>query len=200
MLGPPVDIEDGRTESTFTLRWAGSPMSTFVSMLRGINVGGQKQVKMEAVKQLYSSLGLEDVRTYLQSGNVVFESSDKDVLTLARRIEEEIDRSFGFDVPVFLRTKKDLQGVVDNNPFETRDASKLHVTFLLSKPETVHLEELRGTKDTAEDYFVSGREIYLYCPYGYGQAKLSNNFLERKLKVTATTRNWRTVSALLSMT
>jgi uncharacterized protein (DUF1697 family) len=168
-------------------------------MLRGINVSGQKMIGMEELRRTYDSLGFENARSYLQSGNVVFEYSGDDTSMIRSTIEKELKRSFGYDVLVFMRAKDELQGLVKSNPFAGKDDSKLHVTFLSEEPTSFPMEEVNKVKQGAEEFSSRGREIYLFCPDGYGNTKLSNNFFERKLKVSATTRNWRTVNALLSM-
>jgi uncharacterized protein (DUF1697 family) len=174
-------------------------MHTYVSMLRGINVSGQKMIRMEELRKAYDSLGFESARSYLQSGNVVFEYSGEDASTIRSMIENQLRRSFGYDVLVFTRTKDELQGLVESNPFVGKDDSKLHVTFLSEEPTGFPTEEVNKARQGTEEFSSRGREIYLFCPNGYGNTKLSNNFFERKLKASATTRNWRTVNALLSM-
>lgn len=174
-------------------------MRTYVSMLRGINVGGQKIVKMEQLKVLYESLGFTDVRTYVQSGNVLFEGSEPDSSNLSRKIKERIRKSFNLEVSVFIRTEDELRRLIEENPFEGKDAGKLHVTFLSERPATWPLDEISNAKEGGEEFLISGKEIFLFLPNGYGRTKLSNNFFEKKLKVNATTRNWRTVNSLLSM-
>jgi uncharacterized protein (DUF1697 family) len=167
-------------------------------MLRGINVGGNKKVSMQVLKERYESIGFKNVQTYVQSGNVVF-STDASVSSTKDKIEKEIKREFGFDVLVFIRTKKELEDLLKNSPFKQKDETKLHVTFLSEKPINVPIDELNSARIGEEEFLISGREIYLFCPNGYGVTKLSNNFFEKKLKVSATTRNWRTVNTLLSM-
>ena len=178
---------------------ASMTMTTCVSMLRGINVGGKNKVGMEALKKLHESLGLGNVRTYVQSGNVVFECAAKEVTKMAERIGRKMKVALGLDITVILRTRAELQKVVDGNPFTDRDPDKLHVTFLAAVPGNVPREKIIGVKDELEGFSVSGRDIYLYCPNGYGRTKLSNNFFERVLETPATTRNWRTVNRLLVM-
>jgi len=168
-------------------------------MLRGINVGGQKRVGMNALKELYESLGFSNVQTYLQSGNVVFEDGSTNLSLLIIKIEKEIKKSFGFDVLVLLRTKNELQKLVESSPFKKKDESKLHVTFLSDKPSKIPISQLNEARSGEEEFLISGRQIYLFCPNGYGRTKLSNNFFEKKLEVSATTRNWNTVNALLSL-
>ncbi len=177
-------------------------MQSFISLLRGINVSGQKTIRMPELKALYESLGFTQVTTYLQSGNVVFDCAIPDGSTVASSIEMEIERHFGFNVNVLIRNKDDFRRIIEGNPFVTprnEDAERLYVTFLSVSPSVVVLKNLDMPIDTTDEYFLSGKEIYLFCPTGYGRTKLSNNFFEKKLKVVATTRNWKTVNALYDM-
>jgi uncharacterized protein (DUF1697 family) len=174
-------------------------MTTYISMLRGINVSGQKKISMEALKKLYESLCFKNVRTYIQSGNVIFECPDKNVTALISTIEKKIRQTYGFDAVVFIRTKDEFKKLIDNTPFSKKDAGKLHVTFLSAIAARLPMEEINKGKAAAEEFYISNREIYLYCPDGYGRSTLSNNFFERKLKMSATTRNWRTVNELFKL-
>lgn len=174
-------------------------MQTFISMLRGINVSGKNRISMAALKSLYESLGLTNVVTYVQSGNVVFDCAQSDAESLASAIAAEIKQQLGLDVPVILRDKSCFQRLIENNPFTHQrheDPTKLHVTFLSGVPVVSHLNVPAGC---ADEFMLEDRELYLFCPGGYGETKLSNNFFERKLKLTATTRNWKTVNMLYEM-
>jgi uncharacterized protein (DUF1697 family) len=177
-------------------------MQPFISLLRGINVSGQKTIRMPELKALFESLGFTLVATYLQSGNVVFDCANGEISTIAGSIEKAIERHFGFTVSVLVRDRDDFRRNFEGNPFLTErneDLERLHVTFLSASPSAVALKDLETSIDTTDEYFLSGKEIYLFCPNGYGRTKLSNSFFERKLKVVATTRNWKTVSALYGM-
>ena len=174
-------------------------MTPYISMLRGINVSGRNPVRMEKLKALYVSLGLSGVNTYIQSGNVVFRSSEKDRVELASLIQNGIRDSFGLDVPVIIRTAAEFREIIDRNPFKKADSSKLHITFLASLPGNVRRVDIVNVMDEGEDFQLSEKEIYLYCPKGYGKTRLSNQFFEKKLHVAATTRNWRTVLVLADM-
>jgi uncharacterized protein (DUF1697 family) len=177
-------------------------MRTYVAMLRGINVGSGKIVKMERLRVSFEALGFGGVRTYVQSGNVIFESEQKSATELSKKIEEKIQRDFGFTVPVLVKTSKEMVQIVSDNPLVKEkgiDHSKLHVTFLFDAPPKTAVEALEPLARGREQLRVLNREIYLYCPDGYGNTKLSNNAIEKKLSVVATTRNWRTVNALREM-
>ena len=177
-------------------------MPTYIAMLRGINVSGHKMVKMETLRTSFGALRLGNVQTYVQSGNVIFGFGNGPVAALSKKIEQRILRDFGFSVPIFLRTAKELEQIIKDNPFlnETAiDHSKLHITFLSDAAPKTALEALQPLAAKTEQFRAIGRQIYLYCPDGYGRTKLSNTAIERKLSVGATTRNWRTVNALLAM-
>jgi uncharacterized protein (DUF1697 family) len=177
-------------------------MPTHFSLLRGINVSGQKTIHMADLKNLYEALGFSDVRSYVQSGNVVFAAANPDPATLAASIEAQIRQTFGFDVSVFVRSAPDFQGLLKANPFlhgRSEDPARLHVTFLYALPAAVKLSALEKPAAGNDEFLIAGREIFLFCPDGYGRTKLSNAFFERKLAVPATTRSWNTVNALLQM-
>lgn len=178
-------------------------MKTYISILRGINVSGQKKILMADLKTLYESLKLKDVVTYIQSGNVIFKTSDKaDDKTLAAKIEKAISKKYGFEVPVIVRSAEEMQAVLKNNPLlkdKTVNPERTYVTFLSEPPSKEALAALSKTDFSPDRFIVTGKEIYLFVPVSYGETKLSNNFFEKKLKVTATTRNWKTVNKLAEL-
>ena len=178
-------------------------MPTYIALLRGINVSGHKAIKMEDLRSSFGALKFSSVETYVQSGNVVFAAENDSVAALSEKIERRILRDFGFSVPVFLRTAKEWDEIIKGNPFRTDtaiDQSKLHITFLSVVAPKRAAEALQPLALKPEQFRVIGSKIYLYCPNGYGRTKLSNNAIEKKLSVGATTRNWRTVNTLLAMT
>lgn len=177
-------------------------MTTYISILRGINVNGQKLVKMNTLKHMYENLNFENVQTYVQSGNVIFSSKQNDPETLEKTISSQIKTDFGFEVPVIVFNVETLKTIIENNPFakhKLKDISFLHVTFLAENPTQIDKESIIEKKLSNEEIEFTSKAIYLYCPNGYGKTKLSNNFLETKLKVTATTRNWKTTNELLKL-
>ena len=177
-------------------------MSVAISILRGINVSGHRKIPMKELKSLYSELHLKNITTYIQSGNVVFSADKINPKTLAKIIEQKISEKYNFDVPVIIRTIDEIQSVLRNNPFlkeRSIEMDKLHVTFLADHPGKENSEKLKSYHHEPDRFTIIDREIYLYCPGGYGNTKLSNNFFENKLKVTGTTRNWRTVNELLKI-
>ena len=175
---------------------------TYVALLRGINLGGHKIVKMDQLRKAFEELGFEDVKTYIQSGNVVFKTPMQAPANLAKRIEEKVLRQFGFPVPVVVRTADEIAEVIKNNPLVKEkgiDISRLHVTFLSCAPEKSALKMLDTIPAGQDQFRCSGQAIYLHCPNGYHETKLSNNVLEKVLKVGTTTRNWKTVNQLYQM-
>jgi uncharacterized protein (DUF1697 family) len=177
-------------------------MTTYISILRGINVSGQKLIKMDDLRKLCEKLGFSDVTTYVQSGNVFFKGDDFELSDLEQKISQQIQKDFGFEVPVIVLTIDKLGQTIDNNPFlndPNKEHSHLHVTFLSSQPDSYEKETIESKKQNKEEISFSENVIYLYCPNGYGRTKLNNNFLESKLKVVATTRNWKTTNELFKI-
>lgn len=177
-------------------------MPAYIAMLRGINVSGQKIVRMERLRQTCAALRFRSVETYVQSGNIVFQDEKRSPASLSKSIAEAILRDFGFSVPVLVKTSKEMGHVIEGNPFLKErdiDRSKLHVTFLSEAACRNGLKRLEALATGADRFFAGGREIYLYCPGGYGKTKISNTTLEKTLSVGATTRNWKTVETLFQM-
>jgi uncharacterized protein (DUF1697 family) len=175
-------------------------MAKYLSILRGINVSGQKMIKMDALKALYESIGFKNITTYIQSGNVVFES--KPLKNMDQIIKQKIAEKFGFEVPVIILTKEDIQSVIENNPFlkeKNIELDKLHITYLAETPTTENLSKINEYNYAPDVFIVKNKAVYLHCPKGYGNTKLNNTFFENKLKVTATTRNWKTSNELLKI-
>lgn len=171
-----------------------------LSFLRGVNVGGKK-VPMADVRILYAELGFKNIKTYIQSGNVIFESRLVPA-SAEKKIEKKLFEKFGFDISVIIRTENELSTVIKKNPFlkeKNIAEEKLYVIFLADFPDPELLKKLTEADYGPERFVIEGKTIYLYCPVGYGEAKLNNNFFEKKLKVVATTRNWRTTNILLGM-
>ena len=177
-------------------------MISYISILRGINVSGKKLIKMNALEAVYEQLGFLDVITYVQSGNVVFCSEIDDSNEIEQLIKSKIKEVFDFDVPVIVLTKDELEEIVADNPF-TKDSSKntefLHFTFLQARPDYSSIESIANKRQEGEDIAFSNNVVYLYCPLGYGNTKLTTNLLENLLKVEATTRNYNTTMVLLKL-
>jgi uncharacterized protein (DUF1697 family) len=177
-------------------------METYISILRGINVSGHKMIKMEALRKMYESLGFKNVKTYIQSGNVIFQATKATTAGLAKEIAKKIQKESGFEVPIIVKEVKELESVFENNPFVNKrreDLAKLHVTFLSEKPEASNIEKINAGNYAPDEFIIENDAVYLFCPNGYGNTKLNNTFFENKLKVTATTRNWKTVTELVNI-
>jgi len=179
-------------------------MTVYVSMLRAVNVGGTSVLKMDALRAIYESMGLKDVRTLLASGNVVFRSGLKDRDKLVKRIMQEIERKIGLHVEVILRTLAEVADIVERGPVLSprADNAKLHVMFLAGVPAAAAQAALSKWHKTAklpEMLEMRGPEIYLYYPDGVGRSKLSNAVIENKLGISGTSRNWNTVTKLLDV-
>ena len=177
-------------------------MPVIVSMLRGINLGGNRQIKMDALRAVYESLDLESVQTYLQSGNVVFITAERNLKSLAARIEQEIERKFGFKVEVILRTPAELRQVIAKNPFARRraiDPRKLLVTFLVDEPERDACAKVLSLKADPEEVRIEGRELYIYYANGMARPKLPWIKIQKMLNTSGTGRNWNTVQGLLEL-
>jgi uncharacterized protein (DUF1697 family) len=174
-------------------------MATFVALLRGVNLAAHKRMKMDALREAFRKLDFEDPRTYLQSGNVVFCSLERNREKLSRRIEEGIEATFGFHSDVILRSVEEMRKVVAANPFADRagiEPAKLAVVFLAAKPPAA---ALNGVKAEPEELVLVGSELFIYYPNGMGRSKLNSGSIDRALKTSGTARNWNSVTNILAM-
>lgn len=176
-------------------------MNTYVAVLRGINVSGQRAIAMKDLKALCTKEGFGNVMTYIQSGNIIFESGESSTKKLEKNISEMIKKHYDFEVPVVVLTEGELKNIHTNNPHveNKKDIAKLHVTLLEKTPQTKLIASVRDEKYQSDECVIDEKVIYLYCPDGYGMTKFSTTFFEKKLGVTATTRNWKTITALLEL-
>lgn len=177
-------------------------MVTYISILRGINVGGNRIIKMADLKVLLTDLGFLNVQTYIQSGNIVFQFSETNEKTLEEMIQLAIKKQYDFDVPTLVKGIAELKEIVAQNPFlqnESIDLAHLHVTFLDLIPDQEKLDALANGDYKADEFALIDKSIYVHCPNGYGTTKLTNTFFENKLKVAATTRNWKTTNELIAI-
>ena len=178
-------------------------MKTWISILRGINVGGRNAIKMDALRTLYIDLGFTEVQSYIQSGNVIFRSDRINSKLIEISISSEIKKSFGIEVYVSVIEMEKFRNILKNNPFRgdtTKDPVFLHITFLSEKPDKTLIDKISSGNYSPDEYYFGEKVIYLYCPSSYGNTKLNNTFFETKLKLTATTRNLKTSNELLTMT
>ena len=177
-------------------------MPVYIAMLRGINVGGNKRVKMDQLRSSLEKLGLKQVKTYIQSGNVVFQAAKISTAALSKKIENKILAEFGFPVSVICRTADEIIGTIEGNPFLNDpkiDPGKLHVAFLAQAPAPAALEKLTELTIAPDLSRGVGREVYFYFPNGVSQSSLWKHPLDRVLGVETTMRNWRTVNTLHQM-
>lgn len=173
-----------------------------VAMLRGVNVGGHQKMSMAALRTLCTSLGLRDVQTYIQSGNLVFREEGEDPATVARRLEKAIEAGFGFRPAVVVRTASELRKVIAKNPFAGRagiEPNHLLVVFMDRAPTKEAREQLLSLPCEPEELRINGRELYIHYPQGMAHPKIPLVKMEKTLQCASTGRNWNTVNKLLTM-
>ena len=177
-------------------------MTRFVSLFRGINVGGHHGVSMTTLKELHEELGLKDVATYIQSGNVVFTSENGEPALLSAQIEEAFALKFDFRVSVVVRTSEEVDAIIACNPFQEQvkqQAKWVAVLFLAKRPESNALDDFQQSYAGPEEVRLIGQELFIYYPEGMGRSKLPGALIEKKLKTAGTSRNWNTVLRLQTM-
>ena len=176
-------------------------MKRYAAFLRGINVSGQKLIKMELLKEMMAMPGVKNVVTYIQSGNIAFDAKEADNEQLALKIEKKLHKDLGYHVPVVVRSIEELNEVIAANPFnkqEDGDKRKLYVNFLDKAPEQGAHTLLLPYATADEELAIVNKELYLLLP-GAGNTKLNLSLIEKKLGVTATARNWNTVNKMITM-
>lgn len=176
-------------------------MPVYISLLRAINVSGKNTIKMSMLKSLYEEIGFTAVTTYIQSGNVVFKSQLSDAEFICSQIKAGILAAFGLDITVIVLTESQLAEVIKQNPFQNvADEKQVYITYFEKAVQAVSMAEITSKATTGEQIEFTSENAYLYAANGYGKTKLTNVFLERKLGVLATTRNWNTTRKLYEMT
>jgi uncharacterized protein (DUF1697 family) len=175
--------------------------ATYVALLRGINVGGKNKILMKDLSAIFVEAGCKNVRTFIQSGNVIFDSSAKLSARVPGLIAARITDSFGYKTPVVMRSMAELGDVVSMNPFLNAGASQdsLHVLFLADVPAAGKVEALDPHRSPPDEYIVRGREVYFRLSNSAADTKLTNAYFDSKLTTTSTGRNWRTVTKLLEL-
>ena len=177
-------------------------MNQYIAFLRGINVSGHKKIKMGDLKMLFETLGYQYITTYIQSGNVIFQTESSSIAELKKNIENAIRSHYNFEVAVLLINKQSLSDILDANPFKEDistgkvDQKRMYFTLLFEKPEYVRIAEILKHDYKPEKLVIRDSTVYFLISKGYGNTKLNNNFFENKLKVTATTRNFSTLNKL----
>lgn len=174
-------------------------MKTYIALLRGINVSGQKKIKMIELREVLEKEGLKNVQTYIQSGNIAFDSELDSKDNLENVIYNIILRHFGFEVPTLVLAKDIIEEILETNRFEDDEENRLYFVLLKNPPEDELIKNFNELQFENEDFHITEKCVYLFCKKGYGNAKLNNNLIERKLKVEATTRNLKTMQKLLEM-
>jgi uncharacterized protein (DUF1697 family) len=177
-------------------------MTVVISMLRAVNVGGRNKIGMETLRQLYSSLGLVEPVSYIQSGNVIFGTKEKNLTGVADRIGKAIEREFGVRSEIILRTAAELRAVIARNPFAARldvAPNKLVVTFLAKDPGVDATGRIGKLQTGPEELHLDGRELYVHFPNGISGSKVPASAIDRALKTPGTARNWNTVTKLLEL-
>jgi uncharacterized protein (DUF1697 family) len=177
-------------------------MPIYVSMLRGINVGGNRRIKMDELRKSLEAVGFANVKIYIQSGNVVLKAAKSSPAAISRQMEDCISKRFGFPVSVISRTLDEIGKIIAGNPFLKQrgiDADKLHVAFLSEAPASAGLNKLAELTKAPDQSCGIGKDVYLYLPNGVSQSSLWKTPLDRFLSVNVTMRNWKTVNALHQM-
>jgi uncharacterized protein (DUF1697 family) len=180
---------------------AGKDGVSYVALLRGINVGGKNSVPMAELSALFTEAGCAGVRTYIQSGNVVFQAGAALAAGLPAAMAKRIEARFGVRAPVVLRSADELAAALARNPFlaEGADPQALHVMFLAGEPGAASLAKLDPQRSPGDRFVVLGRDVYLHLPNGMARTKLTNDYFDRALATVSTVRNWRTATKLLEM-
>lgn len=174
-------------------------MPKYIALLRGINVSGQKLIKMEDLRGIFTDMGFKNVHSYIQSGNVIFETTRQDTIKLAIKIQKWLFKALGYEVPTIIRTSEELKSIVSDNHFARLKASKnakTYVAFLSATPTTEQVDFLHTLNSAVDTFHVQGTELYLIIDETKGKSVFTNVFVEKKLKMYATTRNWNTVCKL----
>lgn len=171
-------------------------MTKYISILRGINVAGKRKLLMGDLKELYTQMGCFDVITYIQSGNVIFQFSDEPCAAIENSLASAILKQFGYDVPVIVYRMEDWKTIIKSNPFTDSDFNNLYITLLKDLPNASAIKDFESMDFSPDQFQIIGKCIYIHCHGKYHQSRLSNTTIEKLLKVTATTRNWKTVLKL----
>jgi uncharacterized protein (DUF1697 family) len=177
-------------------------METYIALLRGINIGKQRTIKMEDLKIIFQLMQFENVKTYIKSGNVVFKAHEEDTNCLCTKIESKLKEVLGYEVKVIVRTMSEVKEIITQNPFEADETSnneKLYITLLSIKPTDEALNRLSAYKNGVDNFMIINREVYVLCTKNYSDSIFSNNFFEKKLGLSATTRNFRTFNKVVNI-
>ncbi len=174
-------------------------MQTYIVLLRGINVGGKNILKMDALKKALHKADYKNCTTYIQSGNIIFQSTIESHNIIEDQIKKLLLDTFNLEVPVLAVKLSKLQHLKISNPFVLKDTKDLYFTLLSKTPLPENLLKLSETKHKEDAFTLIEDIIYIHCPGGFGKTKFNNNYFENKLKTSATTRNWKTINKLIEM-
>ncbi|WP_318310513.1 DUF1697 domain-containing protein [Flagellimonas crocea] len=172
---------------------------TYIALLRGINVSGQKKIKMADLRDVLEQTDLKNVKTYIQSGNIVFDTDLDERNQIEEIITTAIQKQFGFEVPTLVIQGEDIERILKANPFSEEEENKLYYVLLKTSIKDELVKQFNQLQFEKEGFHITDSCVYLYCKNGYGNAKLNNNLIEKKLGTPATTRNQKTMLKLLEM-
>lgn len=178
-------------------------MQTYISFLRSVNIAGHNLIKMTELSELFKKMGFSDVKTYIQSGNIIFSISDDLTSSdLSDNLEKAILGRFSLQIHVMTRTTRELSEMFSNNPYLKEpdfDPSKSAVLFLHEEPSDAQIQKVKDINYPPDRFKIIGKEIFIYCPNGFGRTKIYTNFFEKKMGVIGTGRNWKTVTTVLNL-
>lgn len=177
-------------------------MAQYIALLRGINLGKHHKMLMTDLRSSFEKSGYTEVKSYIQTGNVLFNCEKEEQAVLSKKIQEQIFIDFGFEVPVLVRKAKDMNTLIEDNPFLSFEDAKpehLHITFLKDRPKSDLLDKIKSFDSFPDQFQIRGKVVFIYCPRPYRETKLGNQFFEKQLKVKASTRTWKTILKLSEM-
>jgi uncharacterized protein (DUF1697 family) len=177
-------------------------MTTHLALLRGINVSGHNMIKMEALKTTLENIGFQNVQTYIQSGNVFIDTDEENAAKVGFQIKQEIFKVFGHEVPIVVIGEADLKACLKNNPFlkeKELDTKKLYVAFVSMELQSDRINDLKISQFKPDEASIDASRIYIKYAVGAGKTRFDQKYIEKRLNVTATIRNWNTVTQLLKM-
>lgn len=183
------------TDGTF-YQFTRQTVNRYIAFLRAINVGGNTIVKMDALRGQFEALGYTNVQTYIQTGNVIFESDEKDTSVLEGQIERQLEKGLGKSIQLFVRTMRELEAIAKKPPFDPKENETLHIVFLKSKPTKKLEQALASFNSKADEFLIKGREVY-NLRHDRDASVFSNNFIEKTLDIAGTTRNLTTVQKIV---
>lgn len=172
---------------------------TYVAFLRGVNVGGKNRLPMQALAAMFVAAGCTGVSTYIQSGNVIFRAKRRVAERVQEAVTAAVTAEFGFISPVVVRSREEMQEVLERQPYPVSDEDMLHVYFLKSEPALEDVDTLDQKRSPGDEFLVRGRDIYARLGNGMAKTKLTNAYFDSKLKTVSTARNWRTVMKLVEL-